>query len=563
MAITCQYDQLKYPVFLGDLNWQTSVEAKLQLPESLPKLGTIIGGDFQIGPASVAVHEDFIVVSGKLYPGLLFLAELPEKHSKRHRTGEGFEAENGELEERSLPQEYGASWYGEAGISYEERIDVARVQPGMIVLVEVKPVHGVFEKANASQVGFKGILEIAVLSNSHGSMEFVSDISSETLKRLNLAKERLTVEELISPKKVTIPIHSNLLLPAVKPGVARILKVSAFPVNVSQELTRGRLFVRGLIDVNLIYVGGDDEGNPTEIFTNEWDSQAGLGIPFETYLDLDEGTHEELLVLPRVTTRNVFIDPRTSHELQCLMDLDLEVGVSRIYQKELVVEAVPDEGEILDCQKYPLNIEEYNGNESGEITLEQDIELPGGFAGVERILTCMGTPDNVMVEAADGKALVEGSLNLQLIYISDGAAGSGIQIVHFEKNAENSIPISGIIDFPTLQPGTILRSDIRVNSLRAEAIDERRLRITGVFKVTILARTPRVVFVMQDCAAVVPVDESTRPSMLFYVVQVDDTLWKIARRYQTTMETVIKANSITNPDNIAVGQKLLIPRKVI
>jgi LysM repeat protein len=68
---------------------------------------------------------------------------------------------------------------------------------------------------------------------------------------------------------------------------------------------------------------------------------------------------------------------------------------------------------------------------------------------------------------------------------------------------------------------------------------------------------------MKDCAMVVPVESSTRPSMLFYVVQKEDTLWKIARHYQTTVETLIKANSIANPDNIELGQKLLIPKKIV
>jgi hypothetical protein len=562
MAVTCQYDQLRYPVFLGDLKWQTLIEAGLQLPENLPKLGTIIGGEFQTGPATATVHDDYIVVTGKIYPQILFLAELPEKYSKRQRIEE-FESGNSDAEEKSLPQEYGASWFGEAGISYEERIDIAGIQPGMNVLVEVKPIRGVFEKENASQISFKGTLQINVGSHSLSMADFVSNISVEATRKLNLAKERLSIEELLSPKKVTIPIHSNLLLPAHKPGVARILKVTTLPVNINQELKQNRLFVRGLIDVNLIYVGSDDEGNPTDIFTNEWDSQTGFGIPFETYLDLDEGDYGELLTLPRVATRNTFIDPRTPHELQCLMDLDLEVGISKIYQKELVVDAIPEEGEIIDCLKYPLNIEEYNGNESGEITLEQEIELPSSAEDIERILACMGTPVDVSVEAADGKALVEGVLHAQLVYISDGAADSSIQVIHFDNSNENRISIGGVIDFPTLQPGTLLRSDIRVESLRAEALDERRLKLVAVFKVIVTARVPRVVFVMQDCASVTPIDESMRPSMLFYIVQTDDTLWKIARRYQTTMETVIRANSIATPDNLVVGQKLLIPRKIV
>lgn len=44
-----------------------------------------------------------------------------------------------------------------------------------------------------------------------------------------------------------------------------------------------------------------------------------------------------------------------------------------------------------------------------------------------------------------------------------------------------------------------------------------------------------------------------------YVVQAGDTLSGIAGRYGTTVEVIAKANGITNPSQISVGQKLTIP----
>lgn len=44
-----------------------------------------------------------------------------------------------------------------------------------------------------------------------------------------------------------------------------------------------------------------------------------------------------------------------------------------------------------------------------------------------------------------------------------------------------------------------------------------------------------------------------------YVVQSGDTLGSIARRYSTTVAELMRINGITNPDRIAVGQKLTLP----
>jgi 2',3'-cyclic-nucleotide 2'-phosphodiesterase/3'-nucleotidase len=44
-----------------------------------------------------------------------------------------------------------------------------------------------------------------------------------------------------------------------------------------------------------------------------------------------------------------------------------------------------------------------------------------------------------------------------------------------------------------------------------------------------------------------------------YVVEVGDSLWKIAQKYGTTVEDIIACNEIDNPRLIRCGQEILIP----
>ena len=53
-------------------------------------------------------------------------------------------------------------------------------------------------------------------------------------------------------------------------------------------------------------------------------------------------------------------------------------------------------------------------------------------------------------------------------------------------------------------------------------------------------------------------DQVTGGSILPYAVQSGDTLAKIAKKYNFTMEQLIKWNDIKNPDMITVGQQLKI-----
>ena len=49
-------------------------------------------------------------------------------------------------------------------------------------------------------------------------------------------------------------------------------------------------------------------------------------------------------------------------------------------------------------------------------------------------------------------------------------------------------------------------------------------------------------------------------SIVIYYTRKGDTLWKIAKRFGSTMDDIIRVNKIENPDVILPGQQLFIPR---
>lgn len=46
-----------------------------------------------------------------------------------------------------------------------------------------------------------------------------------------------------------------------------------------------------------------------------------------------------------------------------------------------------------------------------------------------------------------------------------------------------------------------------------------------------------------------------------YTVRSGDTLFEIARQFDTTVEAIVEANDIDDPDVIDIGQELVIPRQ--
>ena len=57
-----------------------------------------------------------------------------------------------------------------------------------------------------------------------------------------------------------------------------------------------------------------------------------------------------------------------------------------------------------------------------------------------------------------------------------------------------------------------------------------------------------------------PKDTNDYNSLVIYIVQEGDTLWKIAKKFRSTVEDIAKINEIENPNQIQAGQKIYIPK---
>ena len=52
-------------------------------------------------------------------------------------------------------------------------------------------------------------------------------------------------------------------------------------------------------------------------------------------------------------------------------------------------------------------------------------------------------------------------------------------------------------------------------------------------------------------------------SVVIYVVKSGDTLWKIAKRFGSTVDDIARVNGMERPDKLNIGEKIYIPKYVL
>jgi len=71
--------------------------------------------------------------------------------------------------------------------------------------------------------------------------------------------------------------------------------------------------------------------------------------------------------------------------------------------------------------------------------------------------------------------------------------------------------------------------------------------------------TPGARFLMPTPGGTPSPSRTPTPEAIPYIVQEGDTLYEIALRFNVSVEDLIEANHLENPDQLRVGQELLIP----
>jgi len=78
----------------------------------------------------------------------------------------------------------------------------------------------------------------------------------------------------------------------------------------------------------------------------------------------------------------------------------------------------------------------------------------------------------------------------------------------------------------------------------------------------VMTATPRAALVPTRAAGatVTPASLASSSGQATHTVASGDSLWQIATRYNTTVDAIVRANRLVDPNVLAPGDRLVIPR---
>lgn len=422
------------------------------------------------------------------------------------------------------------------GLDFSETINIPEVEAGMNI--DINPTVKFIEcrVLNGRKIAIKVTLEIAMKIYSKESIEIITELNDENIQILS---KNIKVNSLLGDGATKALIKENVSIPNTD-NLAEILSAQICLVDKDVKISYNKVLAKSEVDIQIVYL--TEEGNIRR-------SQSRL--PLVGFIDMPN-VKEEHICETSYMIKNIIIKPNSLEEHSIYLEIEVEISCMTYEEKE--IRAIQDmycPGERMEFNRTMVNTITDKQCKKNMCNIREKINVPELQNGeiVDVTVTPVINKENKM----NGKINFEGEMEVNFIFTDNSTVGINTKkvTVPFEQTVE------GIESTENSKIDTIIEVNSQEFSNQAGIVDSKiDLNFeTDAYRTTAIP-------VINDISTT-PQEDLEDYSVIIYVVKQDDTLWKIAKKYGSTVDDIVRVNGIENPDRLSVGEKIYIPRYVL
>ena len=145
-----------------------------------------------------------------------------------------------------------------------------------------------------------------------------------------------------------------------------------------------------------------------------------------------------------------------------------------------------------------------------------------------------------------------GEVQLNFIYATSGNTGM--------ETKEMAIPFNFSMDFEGIQVDSHIDTIIEIGMQDFIVMPDESIEIKIELNFTAISGRDTNISIIDEITQSEDTRTKNSYSMIIYFAKPGDTLWKIAKKFGSTVDEIARVNGIEDVDNLQVGRQLFIPR---
>lgn len=503
-----------------------NIQGDMIVPDSKPDILNTINTSGNACIYKKEVMEGKIKIDGNILAYIMYLADSNEEGEANRNANNSIDGGARVDNIRGL----------NTSLDFSETFNIPELESGMNV--DISPAIKSIEckVLNGRKIGIKATLEIGMKVYSKETVEIITDLND---KNIQVLSKSMKVNSLLGDGKTKASVKENISIPSTD-NLAEILSAQICLVDKDIKISYNKVLAKSEVEIKMVYL--TEEGR---ICTTR------NRVPLVGFIDIPN-IKEENICETAYIIKNIIIKPNAVEEHSVYIEIEVEISCMAYEEKEIItIQDMYCPGEKMEFDKTMVNTITNKQCKRNVCNIREKMNVPELETGeiVDVTINPMINKENRL----NGKIIFEGELELNFIFTDRSTVGINTKKV--------TVPFEQTVDEIDTSENCRAETNIEVNSqeflnqvggvsanvdLNFETDTYRNSAIPVINNIT-----------MED-------EENLEDySVIIYVVKSGDTLWKIAKRFGSTVDDIVRANGIERPDKINVGEKIYIPKYVL
>ena len=417
-------------------------------------------------------------------------------------------------------------------LDFTQVIDIQNAMPDMDLETNAKLKNIECKVINGRKVSIKAFIEIGVKVTSKEDIDIISSVNSKGMQTLN---KSIDINSVVGRGSTKVYAKDTLIIDNID-NLSEIMKAELNITNRDIKISYNKVLAKSELNVKIMYLTDDNRINSVE-----------STIPVMGFIDIENVT-EENICNTQYEIKNVVIKPNNTEEHSIYVEAEIEICCEIFKNQEINViqDLYNPNTNVVFTQKQIQVMQKVETMQSTYSIREKQVVPEIGANKIYDVETGIELTKQTCL---NDKILYEGEMKLNYLFDS----GNGVD------TKQTSIPFNFSVDFMGVSQNSTVETNMEISMQDFVVTGDGsvEVKVDILFNISLSKSTE--INVIDDIK-----EEENRNvnscSLVIYYVKEGDTLWKIAKRFRSTVEEIARINGIENEDKLNIAQQLFIPR---
>lgn len=426
--------------------------------------------------------------------------------------------------------------------SYTEYIDLPGVTNDAFLKTKCESGPLECKVINGRKLNVKCPVSVDIDAAKEQKCEIGKDIADD--RNVELKKENVSFKTLHTCKCNKTSINENINLNDECKPIGEILRSTIQIVGQDYKMSYNKILAKAEAIIKIIYIADDDK-NSVETFEAK--------VPVMGFIDVD-GLTDDMEVSLDYNVKSFCVKPVYQDLKATAISVDSEIEICALIYNKVKFDVISDlycVDKKLEAEYGKIQVMQNNVNSNEKIEINQDLLIPE--LDTLKILNIDATPVITEINILDGKLALEGNIEFNILYYKNDK--------NVLENKKMELPFQQVVKIPELKSNMQPQVNVEASDIEYKSVGGNQEQIRLNMNVSVTNNEVRNVDTVKN-VEITDEELPKMPSIVVYYVKVDDTLWKIAKKFRTTVNELKELNSLTD-DTIYPNQEIIIMNRKV